>query len=37
MERRFELRKEELLADCQFSAAAMAGMPWRTEHARRVV
>ena len=33
MERRFELRKEEVPADCQFSAAAMVGMTWRTEHA----
>jgi SRSO17 transposase len=31
MERRFELRKEELLADCQVSAAAIAGMIARLE------
>jgi SRSO17 transposase len=31
MERRFELRKEELLADCQVSAEAVAGMIGRLE------
>jgi SRSO17 transposase len=31
MERRFELRKEELLADCQVSAAAISGMMGRLE------